>query len=195
MVRKLFQGEYNSLHGGKLSVQNLRLHLESTRGKQVTEKLFDQISWLIIHSLKAIAPVIATDRHCFECYGYDIIIDNKLKPWLIEVSSVIQWFFRLLYHALGGLLLPLTVYMHFPRLSELEFFICPCCSHPRLCGHAASTKNRRSKCSDFDSYYWYYFCHCRQFRWWLPSLAWEQQEHVKDSQLWLLMPWLNNLRK
>nr|CAI5858997.1 unnamed protein product [Callosobruchus analis] len=80
-------GEYNSLHGGKLSVQNLRLHLESTRGKQVTEKLFDQISWLIIHSLKAIAPVIATDRHCFECYGYDIIIDNKLKPWLIEVNA------------------------------------------------------------------------------------------------------------
>lgn len=75
------------MHGGKLSVQNLRLHLESTRGKQTTERLFDQISWLIIHSLKAVAPVIATDRHCFECYGYDIIIDNKLKPWLIEVGT------------------------------------------------------------------------------------------------------------
>ncbi|KAJ8944871.1 hypothetical protein NQ314_009361 [Rhamnusium bicolor] len=82
------RGEYNSLHGGKLSVQNLRLHLESTRGKQVSEKLFDQISWIIIHSLKAIAPVIATDRHCFECYGYDIIIDNNLKPWLIEVGVI-----------------------------------------------------------------------------------------------------------
>lgn len=75
------------MHGGKLSVQNLRLHLESTRGKQVTETLFDQISWLIIHSLKSVAPVIASDRHCFECYGYDIIIDKTLKPWLIEVST------------------------------------------------------------------------------------------------------------
>lgn len=84
------QGEYNSLHGGKLSVQNLRLYLESTRGKQVTERLFDQISWLIIHSLRAVAPVIATDRHCYECYGYDIIIDNKLKPWLIEVLTEIN---------------------------------------------------------------------------------------------------------
>lgn len=73
------------MHGGKLSVQNLRLYLESTQGKDVTERLFSAISWLIVHSLKAVSPVMDNDRHCFECYGYDIIIDNKLKPWLVEV--------------------------------------------------------------------------------------------------------------
>ena len=76
------------MHGGKLSVQNLRLYLESTRGKDLTEKLFADISWCIVHSLKAVAPVMASDRHCFECYVYDIIIDNQLKPWLIEVTEI-----------------------------------------------------------------------------------------------------------
>ncbi|XP_063240258.1 polyglutamylase complex subunit TTLL1-like isoform X1 [Bacillus rossius redtenbacheri] len=86
-------GEYNCMHGGKLSVENLRLFLESTRGKEVTEKLFASISWLIVHSLKAVVPVMANDRHCFECYGYDIIIDNRLKPWLVEVNSSPSLFF------------------------------------------------------------------------------------------------------
>ena len=55
--------------------------------------------WIIVHSLRAAAAVITSDRHCFECYGYgrlsksasnryvkfvllyrlDIIIDDNLK--------------------------------------------------------------------------------------------------------------------
>lgn len=79
--------DYNSLHGGKMSMQNFRLYLEGTRGRRVTDQLFSEMQWLIVHSLKAVAPVMANDRHCFECYGYDIIIDEKLKPWLVEVNA------------------------------------------------------------------------------------------------------------
>ncbi|XP_053364205.1 probable tubulin polyglutamylase TTLL1 isoform X2 [Clarias gariepinus] len=79
--------DYNPVHGGKWTVNNLRLYLESTRGKEVTNHLFDQIHWIVVQSLKAVAPVMINDKHCFECYGYDIIIDDKLKPWLIEVNA------------------------------------------------------------------------------------------------------------
>ncbi len=66
--------DYNSIHGGKWTVDNLKLYLEGTRGKEITDRLFDEIAWIVVHSLKAVSSVIANDKHCFECYGYDIII-------------------------------------------------------------------------------------------------------------------------
>lgn len=51
----LTQDDYNHVHGGKWTVSNLRLYLESTRGKEVTSRLFDQIHWIVVQSLKAVA--------------------------------------------------------------------------------------------------------------------------------------------
>ncbi|EDV19721.1 uncharacterized protein TRIADDRAFT_33013 [Trichoplax adhaerens] len=79
--------DYNDIHGGKWTVQDLRLHLESIKGELIANRLFEEINWLIVHSLKSVQAVMVNDKHCFECYGYDIIIDDAMKPWLIEVNA------------------------------------------------------------------------------------------------------------
>jgi tubulin polyglutamylase TTLL1 len=77
--------DYNDKHGNKFHIRNLRLHLEATRGHAATSRLFDDIENIILQSLKAVQNVMINDRHCFECYGFDILIDADLKPWLLEV--------------------------------------------------------------------------------------------------------------
>jgi tubulin polyglutamylase TTLL1 len=79
--------DYNDRHGSKWSINNLRFYLEQTYGKDLTDKCFDEINNIIYISLKSVQGVIINDKHCFEMYGYDILIDDKLKPWLIEVNA------------------------------------------------------------------------------------------------------------
>ena len=56
-------------------------------GFEKSNKCFKEINNIIINSLKSVQGVIFNDKHCYELYGYDIIIDNDLKPWLIEINS------------------------------------------------------------------------------------------------------------
>ena len=79
--------DYNEKHGNKWVLKNLRLYMEATVGYDKTTVLFQQIEDIIISSLRAVQHVIINDKHCFECYGYDVIIDDALKPWLVEVNA------------------------------------------------------------------------------------------------------------
>eukprot|EP01062_Namystynia_karyoxenos_P076064 TRINITY_DN7414_c0_g1_i1.p1 TRINITY_DN7414_c0_g1~~TRINITY_DN7414_c0_g1_i1.p1 ORF type:complete len:409 (+),score=149.74 TRINITY_DN7414_c0_g1_i1:140-1366(+) len=79
--------DYNENHGGKWNINNLKLYLESSVGKEPTDKLFEHINFVIVESLRACQNVVTNDKHCFELYGYDMLVDSNLKPWLIEVNA------------------------------------------------------------------------------------------------------------
>ena len=50
------------------------------------ERLWNRIAAVVILTLIAFAPDVPRTRNCFELYGFDILIDDKLKPWLLEVN-------------------------------------------------------------------------------------------------------------
>jgi tubulin polyglutamylase TTLL6/13 len=40
----------------------------------------------LAHSYKACTPTHAGNRSCFELLGFDVLIDKKFKPFLLEVN-------------------------------------------------------------------------------------------------------------
>jgi tubulin polyglutamylase TTLL9 len=78
---------YNADTGGKWELRRLKSYLSSKHGAEATDRSFTAMQDIILLSLQAVAKSMMADRHCFELYGYDILIDEALKPWLIEVNA------------------------------------------------------------------------------------------------------------
>eukprot|EP00074_Homo_sapiens_P072233 XP_011526934.1 probable tubulin polyglutamylase TTLL9 isoform X11 [Homo sapiens] len=73
--------------GCKWTLQRFRQYLASKHGPEAVETLFRDIDNIFVKSLQSVQKVIISDKHCFELYGYDILIDQDLKPWLLEVNA------------------------------------------------------------------------------------------------------------
>lgn len=58
----------------------LRRYLTAKHGREAVEALFRDIENIFIRSLQSVQKVIINDKHCFELYGYDILLDQDLKP-------------------------------------------------------------------------------------------------------------------
>uniref|UniRef100_A0A8D2L4B3 Tubulin--tyrosine ligase-like protein 9 n=1 Tax=Varanus komodoensis TaxID=61221 RepID=A0A8D2L4B3_VARKO len=79
--------DYDPEKGCKWMIQQFRLYLTAKHGAESTENLFSEMDNIFIRSLQSVQKVIISDKHCFELYGYDILIDQDLKPWLLEVNA------------------------------------------------------------------------------------------------------------
>ncbi|XP_077656173.1 putative tubulin polyglutamylase TTLL9 isoform X2 [Urocitellus parryii] len=79
--------DYHPKKGCKWMLQRFRQYLASRHGPEAVEALFRDMDNIFIKSLQSVQKVIISDKHCFELYGYDILIDQDLKPWLLEVNA------------------------------------------------------------------------------------------------------------
>nr|XP_017516107.1 probable tubulin polyglutamylase TTLL9 isoform X1 [Manis javanica] len=79
--------DYHPKKGCKWMLQRCRQYLASKHGPEAVEKLFSDMDNIFIRSLQSVQKVIVSNKHCFELYGYDILIDQNLKPWLLEVNA------------------------------------------------------------------------------------------------------------
>ena len=56
-------------------------------GEAKVNQCFCDIQSLIINIYKSVQKIIINNKHSFELYGLDILIDSALKPWLLEVNA------------------------------------------------------------------------------------------------------------
>ncbi|XP_023262611.1 tubulin polyglutamylase TTLL6 [Seriola lalandi dorsalis] len=81
--------------GSKRKLSTLNKHLESISCN--TEKLWNDIEDVIIKTLISAHPILKHNYHtcfpnhttgsaCFEILGFDVLLDHRLRPWVLEVN-------------------------------------------------------------------------------------------------------------
>ncbi|KAK4471141.1 hypothetical protein MN116_005537 [Schistosoma mekongi] len=79
--------DYDSEKGCKWSIGRLRRHLLAKYGYEKVAELFHQVDMIFIGSLLSVQKIMINDKRCFELYGYDILLDDNLRPWLLEINA------------------------------------------------------------------------------------------------------------
>ena len=65
----------------------MKFYIDMVYGMGAATKCFDEINQNAITILKSVQNIINNDKHCFEMYGFDILIDANCKPWIVEINA------------------------------------------------------------------------------------------------------------
>lgn len=93
------QDEEDMESGHKRSVTAVLKYIEENVTGVTAEKIWLEIEDIAVktlisaqahlqHSFRSIQPEDNENSMCFEILGFDIFLDEKIKPWLIEVNSL-----------------------------------------------------------------------------------------------------------
>ena len=84
-AKEVLAGAADAGGGTKASLAFFR---ELCEGRGIDfDNLWNKIALVILKSLMSVQDEIAECPNSFELFGYDILIDEDLRPWLIEVNS------------------------------------------------------------------------------------------------------------
>ena len=77
-------------YGNEISYEKFKLFLkEEGFPPDKFNEMIEEMKFLIKISFKAVSKKIykTKDVLCFELFGYDFIIDNEFKPWILEINN------------------------------------------------------------------------------------------------------------
>jgi tubulin polyglutamylase TTLL5 len=72
--------------GSKLRLSYLWQHLRDGHGID-TAAVWSEIADMILKSLVCVEDVIPPQDGAFELFGFDVLLDSDLRPWLLEVNA------------------------------------------------------------------------------------------------------------
>lgn len=67
---------YDDKIGGKWDLRGMKLYLMSKFGAEKVNESYALIQDMIIRCLQSVAKTIINDKHCFELYGFDVLLDD-----------------------------------------------------------------------------------------------------------------------
>ncbi|CAM9174701.1 unnamed protein product [Ectocarpus fasciculatus] len=73
--------------GKKWSLKKFKWFVAMRHGRKAMDKLFWEIQALVVRTIRSVDRLIIHDKQSFELFGYDVLVDETLRPWLLEVNA------------------------------------------------------------------------------------------------------------